>query len=130
MVIEMERWRFVGYLIPAATASMLAVALWMRNALLAFGILAGAIGATFLYSEWVKKRGEVFDDERTLKIDEMSSRRTLQILVVVLAFIMVGLFILSKREQSLRSAYYLVLGLMLLVSTLKILLKFYYYRVM
>ncbi|RLF83840.1 hypothetical protein DRN48_07185, partial [Thermococci archaeon] len=91
---------------------------------------AGAIGATFLYSEWVKKRGEVFDDERALKIDEMSSRRTLQILVVVLAFIMVGLFILSKREQSLRSAYYLVLGLMLLVSTLKILLKFYYYRVM
>jgi len=130
MVIEVERWRFVGYLIPAATASMLAVALWMGNASLAFGILAGAIGVIFLYSEWVKKRGEVFDDERTLKIDEMSSRRTLQILVVVLAFIMVGLFILSKREQSLRSAYYLVLGLMLLVSTLKILLKFYYYRVM
>jgi len=130
MVIEVERWRFVGYLIPAATASMLAVALWMGNAPLAFGILAGAIGVIFLYSEWVKKRGEVFDDERTLKIDEMSSRRTLQILVVVLAFIMVGLFILSKREQSLRSAYYLVLGLMLLVSTLKILLKFYYYRVM
>ena len=128
--MNVERWRLIGYVIPAATASMLVVALWMGNAPLAFGVLAGAIGVTFLYSEWVKKRGEVLSDERTLRIDEMSSRRTLQVVVLVLAFSVVGLAILSQSYPGLKSAYYLSLALMVLVSLLKVGLKHYYSRVM
>ncbi|WP_461864760.1 DUF2178 domain-containing protein [Thermococcus sp.] len=126
----MERWRIIGYVIPATTASLLAVALWMGNAPLALGVLAGAIGATFLYSEWVKGRGEVLSDERMLRIDEITSRRTLQVLVLILAFSVVSLAILSQNYPSLRSAYYLSLGLMVLIAILKISLKRHYSRVM
>lgn len=117
-------------MIPATTASMLAVALWMGSALLAFGVLTGAVGVTFLYSEWIKKRGEVLSDERTLRIDEMSSRRTLQVVVLVLVFSVVGLAILSQSYPGLKSAYYLSLALMVLVSLLKVGLRHYYSRVM
>ena len=130
MVRNVERWRIIGYVIPATTASLLAVALWMGNAPLALGVLAGAIGATFLYSEWVKGRGEVLSDERMLRIDEITSRRTLQVLVLILAFSVVSLAILSQNYPSLRSAYYLSLGLMVLISALKILLKRHYSKVM
>ena len=130
MVRNVEKWRIIGYVIPATTASLLAVALWMGNAPLALGVLAGAIGATFLYSEWVKGRGEVLSDERMLRIDEITSRRTLQVLVLILAFSVVSLAILSQNCPSLKSAYYLSLGLMVLISALKILLKWHYSRVM
>ncbi len=130
MVRNVERWRIIGYVIPATTASLLAVALWMGNAPLALGVLAGAIGATFLYSEWVKGRGEVLSDERMLRIDEITSRRTLQVLVLILAFSVVSLAILSQNYPSLRSAYYLSLGLMVLIAILKISLKRHYSRVM
>ena len=130
MVRNVERWRIIGYVIPATTASLLAVALWMGNAPLALGVLAGAIGATFLYSEWVKGRGEVLSDERMLRIDEITSRRTLQVLVLILAFSVVSLAILSQNYPTLRSAYYLSLGLMVLISALKILLKRHYSKVM
>ncbi|WP_297420178.1 DUF2178 domain-containing protein [Thermococcus sp.] len=126
----MERWRLIGYVIPATTASLLAVALWMGNAPLAFGVLAGAIGATFLYSEWLKGRGEVLSDERTLHIEEMASRRTLQVLILTTAFLVVRLSILSESEPGLRSAYYLSLGLMVLIAVLKVSLKRYYSKVM
>ena len=130
MVRNVERWRIIGYVIPATTASLLAVALWMGNAPLALGVLAGAIGATFLYSEWVKGRGEVLSDERMLRIDEITSRRTLQVLVLILAFSVVSLAILSQNYPTLRSAYYLSLGLMVLIAILKISLKRHYSRVM
>ncbi len=130
MVIDVERWRLIGYVIPATTASLLAVALWMGNAPLAFGVLAGAIGATFLYSEWLKGRGEVLSDERTLHIEEMASRRTLQVLILTTAFLVVRLSILSESEPGLRSAYYLSLGLMVLIAVLKVSLKRYYSKVM
>ena len=130
MVRNVERWRIIGYVIPATTASLLAVALWMGNAPLALGVLAGAIGAPFLYSEWVKGRGEVLSDERMLRIDEITSRRTLQVLVLILAFSVVSLAILSQNFPSLRSAYYLSLSLMVLIAILKISLKRHYSRVM
>lgn len=130
MVMNVERWRIMGYTIPAATASLLAVALWMGNAALAFGVLAAAVVVSFLYSEWMKRKGEVFNDERTLRIEEMASRRTLQVLVLVLAFSVVGLAILSQSYPGLESAYYLSLALMVLVSLLKLSLKHHYMRVM
>ncbi len=130
MVMAVEGWRIIGYTIPAAAASLLAVALWMGNALLALGVLIGMIGATFLYSEWLKERGEVLSNERTLRIEEMASRRTLQVLVLVVAFLVVGLSILSENEPELRSAYYLLTCLMILIAALKLSLKHYYARVM
>ncbi|ASJ05867.1 DUF2178 domain-containing protein [Thermococcus pacificus] len=126
----MERWKLIGYVIPATTASLLAVALWMGNAPLAFGVLAGAIGVMLLYSEWLRGRGEVLSDERTLRIEEMASKRTLQVLILVIAFLVVGLSIFSERDPGLRSAYYLSLGLMVLISALKVSLKRHYSRVM
>lgn len=126
----MERWRLIGYVIPATTASMLAVALWMGNIALAFGVLAAAIAVSFLYADWLKKRGEIISDERTLRIEEMASRRTLQVLMLALAFAVVVLSVLSERDPNLRSAYYLALSLMVLASVLKLYLKHHYSRVM
>lgn len=126
----MERWKLIGYAIPATTALLLIAALWIGNMALSFVVLAGAIAAVFLYSEWLRKKGEVLSDERTLRIEEMASRRTLQVLILVLAFLVIALSILSEKEESLRSAYYLSLALMVLVSLLKLSLKHYYARVM
>jgi len=130
MVMSVERWRLIGYVIPATTASMLAVALWMGNIALAFGVLAAAIAVSFLYADWIKKRGEIISDERTLRIEEMASRRTLQVLMLALAFAVVVLSVLSERNPNLRSAYYLALSLMVLASVLKLYLKHHYSRVM
>ena len=124
-----ERWRLIGYVIPATTASLLAVALWMGNVALAFGVLAAAIAVSFLYADWLKKRGEIISDERTLRIEEMASRRTLQVLVLTLAFAVVALSVISEKNPGLRSAYYLALSLMVLVSILKLYLKHHYARV-
>ncbi len=126
----MGRWRITGYAILATTASLLAVALWMENMAMAFGVLVTAIAVSFLYADWLKKRGEIISDERTLRIEEMASRRTLQALVLALAFAVVALSILSKNDPSLRSAYYLAISLMVLTSTLKLYLKHHYARVM
>jgi hypothetical protein len=52
------------------------------------------------------------------------------VLVLALAFLVVVLSILSERNSSLRSAYYLAIGLMVLVSVLKLGLKHHYARVM
>ncbi|WP_297476923.1 DUF2178 domain-containing protein [Thermococcus sp.] len=125
-----ERWRIAGYAIPVTTAALLAVALWVGSSLLAFGVLVGAIGAIFLYSEWLKGRGEVLSDERTLRIEEIASRRTLQVLVLTVAFLVVALALLSEDKPCLRSAYYLSTALMVLTALLKLSLKWYYSRVM
>ncbi len=126
----MEKWRLAGYAIPAVTASLLAAALWMGNALIAFGVLVGAIGAILLYSEWLRSRGEVLSDERTLRIEETASRRTLQVIILTVAFLVVALAFLSEEKPCLRSAYYLSTALMVLIALLKLSLKHYYSRVM
>jgi len=126
----MERWRIIGYSITVATVSLLAVALWIGNATLAFGVLVIAIAVSFLYADWLKKRGEVFSDERTLRIEEMASRRTLQALVLTLAFAVVVLAILSENDPSLRGAYYLAIGWDSFNPVLKLYLKHHYARVM
>ncbi len=126
----MEKWRLAGYAIPAVTASLLAAALWMGNALIAFGVLVGAIGAILLYSEWLRSRGEVLSDERTLRIEEAASRRTLQVIILTVAFLVVALAFLSEEKPCLRSAYYLSTALMVLIALLKLSLKHYYSRVM
>jgi len=125
-----EKWRLAGYAIPAVTASLLAAALWMGNALIAFGVLVGAIGAILLYSEWLRSRGEVLSDERTLRIEEAASRRTLQVLILTVAFLVVALAFLSEEKPRLRSAYYLSTALMVLIALPKLSLKHYYSRVM
>ncbi len=126
----MEKWRLAGYAIPAVTASLLAAALWMGNALIAFGVLVGAIGAILLYSEWLRSRGEVLSDERTLRIEEAASRRTLQVIILTVAFLVVALAFLSEEKPCLRSACYLSTALMVLIALLKLSLKHYYSRVM
>ncbi|WP_297072818.1 DUF2178 domain-containing protein [Thermococcus sp.] len=126
----MEKWRLAGYTISAIATTLLAVALWIGNALIAFSVLIGTIGAILLYSEWLKSRGEVLSDERTLRIEEAASRRTLQVLVLTVAFLVVTLAFLSEKKPYLRSAYYLATGLMVLVAALKLSLRHYYERVM
>ena len=130
MVVAVEKWRLAGYTISAIATTLLAVALWIGNALIAFSVLIGTIGAILLYSEWLKSRGEVLSDERTLRIEEAASRRTLQVLVLTVAFLVVTLAFLSEKKPYLRSAYYLATGLMVLVAALKLGLRHYYERVM
>ncbi|WP_099212205.1 DUF2178 domain-containing protein [Thermococcus henrietii] len=126
----MDRWKLIGYAIPTTTALLLSLALWKGSVLLAFGVLAASIASSFLYAEWLQKRGEVISDERTLRIEEAASRRTLQVVVLAMAFSVVVLSVLSKREPGLRSAYYLALALMVLTSVLKLCMRHYYSRVM
>ncbi len=130
MVVAVEKWRLAGYTISAIATTLLAVALWIGNALIAFSVLIGTIGEILLYSEWLKSRGEVLSDERTLRIEEAASRRTLQVLVLTVAFLVVTLAFLSEKKPYLRSAYYLATGLMVLVAALKLSLRHYYERVM
>ncbi|GAB6134605.1 DUF2178 domain-containing protein [Thermococcus prieurii] len=126
----MDRWKLIGYAIPTTTALLLSLALWKGSVLLAFGVLAASIASSFLYAEWLQKRGEVISDERTLRIEEAASRRTLQGVVLAMAFSVVVLSVLSEREPGLRSAYYLALALMVLTSVLKLCMRHYYSRVM
>ncbi|AIF69718.1 hypothetical protein PAP_06610 [Palaeococcus pacificus DY20341] len=126
----MERWKLARYAIPVGTTLMLMVALRVGSIALALGVLAMAMALSYAYVEWLKRRGEVLQDERTLRIEEMASRRTLQMLILVLAFTVVFLAILSQDRQGLKSAYYLSIVLMVITSIIKLSLRHYYSKVM
>ena len=126
----MDGWKVTGYAIVVISAILLGLAIRNGNMEFALGVLAGTMAASFFYSGLLKRRGEVISDERTVRIEEIASRRTLQVLVLVLAFSVVVLSILTESRPYLRSAYYLAIGLMVLVAVLKLGLRHYYERVM
>ena len=130
MVIEVEKWKLGWYVILLSTALLLTIALNRGSLTMAFAVIGLSIVVIYFYSEQLKKRGEVFQDERILRIEEITSRRTLQILSLTLAFAIVSLAILSQTYSNLQSAYYLSLGLMVMIAFLKLVFRRYYERVM
>ena len=130
MVIEVEKWKLGWYVILLSTALLLTIALNRGSLTMAFAVIGLSIVVIYFYSEQLKKRGEVFQDERILRIEEITSRRTLQILSLTLAFAIVSLAILSQTYSNLQSAYYLSLGLMVMIALLKLVFRRYYERVM
>jgi len=130
MVIEVEKWKLGWYVILLSTALLLTIALNRGSLTMAFAVIGLSIVVIYFYSEQLEKREEVFQDERILRIEEITSRRTLQILSLTLAFAIVSLAILSQTYSNLQSAYYLSLGLMVMTAFLKLVFRRYYERVM
>ncbi len=96
-----------------------------------YAIVAFALTAIFvnLYFSHLEKRGIVLEDERTLRINEIASRRTLQITGIGLA---VALLVLSGKTSDPRmEGAFITVGLVLAVmSALHLLFRHYYGRVM
>jgi len=96
-----------------------------------YAIAAFALTAIFvnLYFSHLEKRGIVLEDERTLRINEIASRRTLQITGIGLA---VALLVLSGKTSDPRmEGAFVAVGLVLAtMSALHLLLRHYYSRVM
>jgi len=126
----MERTGLGGYLIPGISSALLAVAILLGSLYISLGILAGLVLTLFAYSEWASRSGEILGDERTIRIDEAASRRTLQVLIVVMSVSVVVLSILSGDGQFWRGAYLTSSVFLALAAALKIALKHHYARVM
>ncbi|USS41415.1 DUF2178 domain-containing protein [Thermococcus aggregans] len=96
-----------------------------------FALVAFALTAIFvnLYFSYLEKKGFILEDERTLRINEIASRRTLQITSLGLA---VALLLLSgKTSDPKMEGAFITVGLVLAVMlTLHLLFRHYYSRVM
>ncbi|WP_457753041.1 DUF2178 domain-containing protein, partial [Thermococcus sp.] len=83
-----------------------------------------------LYYAPLKRKGYVLEDERTLRIEEISARRTLQVFMITLAFIVIYLSIAQQRNPALRDAFILAEALLVAVMLLHMAFRAYYSRVM
>ena len=95
-------------------------------ALVAFALTAFFVNRYFAYLE---RREVILEDERTLRINEIASRRTLKITMVTLAVVM--LFLSGKTfDPELRGAFETI-GLVLVgMGLTHLVLRYYYARVM
>lgn len=101
-----------------------------ENLAAAFSVfIAGAILLRIYYKE-LEKRGYVLQDERTLKIEEAASRRTLQATMLLLAVLMVYLSVKRGANPEFDLAFRTVSGLLVFVFVLHWALLHYYARVM
>ncbi|KUK28139.1 MAG: Uncharacterized protein XD61_1324 [Thermococcus sp. 40_45] len=104
---------------------------WVTNsgkselALIAFALTAIFVN---LYFSYLEKKGFILEDERTLRINEIASRRTLQITSISLAVAM--LLLSGKLSDPKMEGAFLTVGLVLAVMlTLHLLFRHYYSRV-
>ena len=107
----------VGWAIPSRKSDV---------ALVAFALTTLFVNRYFAYLE---HRGMILEDERTLRINEIASRRTLQVTMVTLAVVML---LLSGKtfNPELRGAFKTI-GLVLLgMGLTHLVLRCYYARVM
>lgn len=96
----------------------------------AFAVLI--IGALLLhiYYSSLRRKGYVLEDERTLRIEEISARRTLQVFMIALAFVVIYLSVAQQRNPELKSAFILAEALLVTIMILHITFRTYYSRVM
>ncbi|WP_324736534.1 DUF2178 domain-containing protein [Thermococcus sp. SY098] len=112
----------MGYLMGYAVSN--------GNLSLAFSVfLVGGIMLNLYYAS-LKRKGYVLEDERTLRIEEISARRTLQVFMITLAFIVIYLSIVQQRNPALKSAFILAEALLVAVMLLHMAFRAYYSRVM
>ncbi|MFA4668753.1 DUF2178 domain-containing protein [Pyrococcus kukulkanii] len=91
-----------------------------------------ALGAVILnlYYEFLRRRGYILEDERTIRIEEISARRTLQVILIILA---ISMMYFSTKVRSDSSYKGLMAFSGLLLFALLIIhgaLRIYYSRVM
>ncbi|MFA4639596.1 DUF2178 domain-containing protein [Pyrococcus kukulkanii] len=91
-----------------------------------------ALGAVILnlYYEFLRRRGYILEDERTIRIEEISARRTLQVISIILA---ISMMYFSTKVRSDSSYKGLMAFSGLLLFALLIIhgaLRIYYSRVM
>ena len=94
-------------------------------------LVAFALTAIFInfYFSYLEKKGFILEDERTLRINEIASRRTLQITSIGLAVAM--LLLSGKTSDPRMEGAFITAGLVLAVMlTLHLLFRYYYSRVM
>ncbi|AEO13952.1 DUF2178 domain-containing protein [Thermococcus sp. AM4] len=96
---------------------------------LAVASLALAMLFANWYSSWLRERGVVLEDERTIRINEIASRRTLQIAVIALGF---SVLVLSQWTSApeIKGAFKALSVFLVGISMLHLLLRHYYSRVM
>lgn len=100
------------------------------NLVAAFAVLITGALLLHIYYSSLRRKGYVLEDERTLRIEEVSSRRTLQVFMITLAFIVIYLSIVQQRNPALRDAFILAEALLVTVMILHIAFRAYYNRVM
>ncbi len=95
------------------------------------GVIAFAFALLFAnwYSERLKTRGIVLEDERIIRINEIASRRTLQVTIVVLGF---SVLVLSRYTSNpeLKGAFESSSIVLAGISLLHLIFRKYYSRVM
>ncbi|WP_297550663.1 DUF2178 domain-containing protein [Thermococcus sp.] len=126
----MKRAELVNYFITGIAGSLLAIAILSNNPSLALGILVGLMITLFSYSEWLEREGIVFNDERTLRIDETASRRALQALIIMMSITVVISSFNSRNSQFWKGIYVTSSITLALTAILKIVLRHYYSRIM
>ena len=126
----MKRAELVSYFITGIAGSLLAIAILSNNPSLTLGILVGLMVTLFSYSEWLEREGIVFNDERTLRIDETASRRALQALIIMMSITVVISSFNSKNSQFWKGIYVTSSITLALTAILKIVLRHYYSRIM
>lgn len=100
------------------------------NLVAAFAVLITGALLLHIYYSSLRRKGYVLEDERTLRIEEVSSGRTLQVFMITLAFIVIYLSIVQQRNPALRDAFILAEALLVTVMILHIAFRAYYNRVM
>ena len=95
------------------------------------GLVAFAFALIFAnwYSSWLRGRGVILHDERTIRINEVASRRTLQVTVIALG---VSILILSQGTSNpeIKGAFESLSAVLAGISLLHLALRHYYSRVM
>ncbi|ASJ16463.1 hypothetical protein A3L04_04925 [Thermococcus chitonophagus] len=91
-----------------------------------------ALGAVFLnlYYEFLRRKGYILEDERIIRMEEISARRTLQVILVILAVSMIYLSTKVRSNSSykgLMSFSGLLLFVLLIIHGI---FRIYYSRVM
>jgi len=99
------------------------------NLVAAFAVLITGALLLHIYYSSLRRKGYILEDERTLRIEEISSRRTLQVFMITLAFIVIYLSIAYRSKPELKSAFILSESLLVTVMILHIAFRAYYSRV-
>ena len=122
-------------LIPAVTVILtmgyvMGWAISKENLAVAFATLIVGALIIHLYYSSLRRRGYILEDERTLRIEEISARRTLQVFTLILAFLVIYLSIAYRDKPELKSTFILANILLVAVMVFHMTFRAYYSRVM
>jgi len=130
MVRKMDRIKVVPLLIVMGMGAFLGWAVGRGSFPLA--MTAFALGVLLLngYFTVLRRRGHVLEDERTIRIEEISARRTLQVLSLVLAISVIYFATRFRTDQSYRNLMVFSDILLFALMFLHLVFRGYYSKVM